>query len=298
MMVMTKMTTSTAFVLLVLVGVGSGDVDVRETAPEFPRRFSANVKYSCTDGDCFETSDVLAVYQDLDNNVTLWSGLMSGDYPTQPHRQQLLYVAAPHGVDPSTPEADELTKLTWTPTNLSGCSYQLAPHGPPAFFAHETNFFEKHETINGVLCEKWSNNGSASAPPYTPYWAVWYKATVGGASSSSATVMRTTYTDPGIHGSFPVPGFTYTYTFSDFSTAPIPPATFEPPQKWQDTCTNRDAGAAIEGVPGRQNGYLCVAPDGKSTSFTLSLLTKPIKTASLHAAMRVRAPRRFLCRTG
>ena len=55
----------------------------------------------------------------------------------------------------------------------------------------------------------------------------------------------------------------FTYTLSNFSTAPIPPSMFDLPPHWEATCTDSDGGVRKAGLPGRQAGYLCVDPEHK-----------------------------------
>lgn len=263
------------------------------TPPQFPRRFSANVVASGN----FE--QVHAVYQDLDGQRKLLAGELTGDVSHGGWRQQSLLTKGPTGADPSTPYASSMVAMSWQSGSAppARCSYELAldcvkrdpnsggciQHAPASvtpFFGNPVTTLEKREAVDGVMCEKWSNNGSATAPPWTEYLAIWFAAD-SLSIPRGPTVAKVQIINPGNHGGFPTPGWTASYALSNFSTAPIASSTFAPPAGWLQSCTNSDDDVVSKGVPGRQSGYLCVSPD-KDNSFSLALKAKPEKDATVH----------------
>ena len=137
--------------------------------PQFPLRYSATVEYTCTDGSggitCAGT-DVQRVYQDLPNNRSLWRGVFTGN-PWSPARSDYLVRRFPHA-DPATPEAHGLSRISWkSHTQSTGCSYS-ANAGFPLLFTETPHILEKKEIMDGVMCEKWSNNVTLGPPPYLP----------------------------------------------------------------------------------------------------------------------------------
>ena len=173
--------------------------------------------------------------------------------------------------DPSTPEATQLTRFSWvSDTESQGCEYRLVSGNKlPKFFEYPTSVLEKREVVQKIECEKWSNNGSR---PYHPYWAVWYPINT---KPIYSVVLKAQYIGPDSPPhSFPVPGFTLTYNFANFSTASIPLELFTPPEQWLTKCINSDGGIQKANLPDRQEGYVCVSP-GKNNSFSLALFTKP-----------------------
>jgi hypothetical protein len=160
------------------------------TPPLFPRRFSADVAASGN----FE--QIRAVYQDLDGQRMLLAGELTGDVSHGGWRQQSLQTVGPTGADPSTPYASAMTAMSWQSGSAAPpkrCSYELAlqcvkrdpnsggcvEHAPASvtpFFGNPVTILEKKETVDGVMCEKWSNGGSATSPPWTEYWAIWFVA--------------------------------------------------------------------------------------------------------------------------
>jgi hypothetical protein len=254
--------------------------------PSFPRRFSADVQATGN------FAQVEAVYQDLDLQRSLLAGQLTGDSGYGGWRQQTLLIAGPRGADPSTPYAKALTQMSWQSNHApwaAHCSYELAtkcvksdpnsggcveqaPATVNPFFGNPVTVLEKKEPVGGVLCEKWSNGGT---PAKTMYWAIWFAANSIG-NPDGPTVLKAQVINPGTHGGFPTPGWTAGYSFSNFTTHPIPAKTFSPPLNWLHGCTNSDDGVIEAGVPGRQSGYLCVEP-GKEATFTLGLKVKPEK---------------------
>jgi hypothetical protein len=179
--------------------------------------------------------------------------------------------------DPATPESTRTTQFFFNSNDASNCSYQIDydSGAPKQFFPYETSVLEGHESVNGVACEKWSNNETR---PYNDYWAVWYEV------GSYEKVARARYRVAPIGGGFPVPGFTVDYDFSHFSTGAVPSPILEPPSNWQDLCVDLDGGIEKHGVPNRQDGYICVGPNNSST-FSLRLATKPRHTISVNIGL-------------
>ena len=138
--------------------------------PRFPPRYSAAVKYVCTDQDHGITcggADVQMIYQDLPNNRSLWRGLFTGN-PWSPARSDFLVRRFPHA-DPATPEAHGFSQISWkSHTASQGCSYK-ANAAFPLLFTPAPRVYEKKEKVDGVMCEKWSNNVTIGPPPYLPY---------------------------------------------------------------------------------------------------------------------------------
>lgn len=240
---------------------------------DFPAHFSADVESKCEYGyvGCGGLPLVGKVYQDVDSS--LWSHTVATD-GVHMHFQEVLITVPASTADPATPEATQLTKFTWySGSDIGGCVYRLSfeyHRQVPKFFDYPTPVLEKREVVQQVECEKWSNNGSR---PYHPYWAVWYPIDV---SPAYSVVLKAQYIGPDSPPrSFPVPGFTLNYTFSNFNTTPIPPEQFTPPKQWSTHCTNGDGGLQKAHLPDRQNGYVCVSP-GKGNSFSLALHTKPL----------------------
>jgi hypothetical protein len=209
--------------------------------PSFPRRFSADIQATGNFGQ------IQAVYQDLDLQRSLVAGELTGDPSFGGWRQQTLLTAGPRGADPATPYATALTQLSWQSNHapLAHCSYELAtqcvksdpnsggcvkyaPASVAPFFGNPVTVLEKTESVGGVKCEKWSNGGS---PSKTMYWAIWFAAKTM-AAPAGPTVLKVQVINPGHHGGFPTPGWSAGYSFSNFSTAPIPEEVFSPPAGW------------------------------------------------------------------
>jgi hypothetical protein len=242
----------------------------------FPKRFSATVVSDSSWGTigCRGTPLVKKVYQDF--NSTLWShhvATQGGPW----HFEEVLITVPASTADPTTPEATHLTKFTWnSDTDFESCAYKIYNQQVPEFFGYATSVLEAREVVLGVLCEKWSNKDRAGT--YDPYWAVWYPIN---AHPAYSAVLKAQYVyPPSRPGMFPVPGCSTNYTFSNFSTAPIPPDRFTPPKGWLLMCRDGDEGLQKSGLPDRQGGYVCVSP-GKNNSFSLALLTKPVRNVSV-----------------
>lgn len=246
---------------------------------QFPKRFSATIVSDSTWDHigCDGLPLVGKVYQDTTS--TLWShhiATQGGPW----HFEEVLVTVPASTADPDTPEATHLTKFTWkSDTDFDGCAYQLyfeTNRQLPEFFGYLTSKLETREAIQGIQCEKWSNGDKAG--PYDPYWAVWYPIN---AHPAYSVVLKAQYVRPPSRpNQFPVPGCTLNYTFSDFSTAPIPSERFTPPEQWLTKCIDSDEGLKKSGLPDRQDGYVCVSPD-KSNSFSIALATKPVKDVSI-----------------
>ncbi len=212
------------------------------------------------------------VTQDLTANSLLWHHYRYIPYgPIRWYYLEVL-VTVPKNADPDTPQATELTKFTWkSETHFDECVYQLYNEKQVLpFFGYPTTFLETKEKVNGVECEKWSNKDKSG--PYTEYWAVWYAIN---AHPPYSVVLRAEYNyPPSRPHQFPVPGCSINYTFSDFTTDPIDPKVFAPPDKWLTGCTNGQEGLKKYNLPDRQDGYVCVTPNATNT-FEIALFAKP-----------------------
>ena len=137
------------------------------TPPRFPPRYSANVEYTCSDQGVSCTGvDVQTVYQDSPNNRSLWRGVSGGPFDSA--RSDILFRRFPHA-DPATPEAHGLSRISWKTNNCSqDCSY-AANAAFPLLFTPTPHVFEKKESVDGIMCHKWSNNVTIGPPPYLPY---------------------------------------------------------------------------------------------------------------------------------
>ena len=199
--------------------------------PQIPARFSATVSWQCNGvpaPECGGLGKVSEVYQDLEANRTLLVGLRSGEPFGPGYTHSNVLVIAP-------PYPNPLLRFVWrTHTRNASCSRSPTSRASP-FFAHPVSTPAGKETINGVVCDKWTNGVTPGSEPYPDLWSVWFKA--GQSTGTAAVVARISYTQQTnpMHG-FPIPGWTYVYDFSDFTTDPIPSSTFEPPPDWQVAC--------------------------------------------------------------
>ena len=83
-----------------------------------------------------------------------------------------------------------------------------------------------------MVYEKWTNGVTPGVTPGHPdLWAVWF------AAAGEDVVVRVCYTQQTnpMHG-FPIPGWTYVYEFTNFTTNSIPSSRFEPPPDWRKAC--------------------------------------------------------------
>jgi hypothetical protein len=196
--------------------------------PEFPLRFSASVQWSCLgEVTCGGLGKVSEVYQDLNAKQSLLIGLRSGEPWGSGYVYDNVLI---------TPTENVLARFVWkTHTTNTRCSDN--PTGAPrAFFANAVSILEGNETINGVMYEKWTNGViPSSKPPYPDLWAVWFAAvTSPNGDRDVARISYTQQTNP-MHG-FPIPGWTYNYDFTNFTTNAILESRFEPPSDWKKAC--------------------------------------------------------------
>jgi hypothetical protein len=216
-------------------------VAVLAPPPQFPRRFSAAVAWQCPgDVACGGLGDVAAVYQDLGANNSALMGLRSGEPWGPGYVYDNVLVTTPLGGEAA------LTRFVWQwQTPGTRCSQRPANRSPGPFFAPAVSVLEGHETIGGVACEKWTNGVQPSHQIDPPdMWAVWFAvvpasggARDGGGGGGERTVAKVSYTQQTnpMHG-FPIPGWTYEYLFTNFTTGPIPSWHFEPPPGWETAC--------------------------------------------------------------
>lgn len=252
------------------------NIALTSVAVELPDRFSAEVLSISSWGtfNCRGLPLLTEVYQDVKLNSSYWSHHLSDDGP--PKKEVLITVLAATA-DPSTPQANHLTRFSWnSDTTFENCSYSLLnDHQLSKFFDLPTPVLEKKEVMQGVMCEKWSNNAPC---PHSSYWAAWYPVD---AHPAHSAVIEAQYigADHPAHSN-PFPGCMLMYNFTKFSTGPIPPEQFEPPKNWLTKCINSDGGITTTGLPPRDDGYMCVSP-GKNKTFSVALKTKPVKTVTI-----------------
>jgi len=246
-------------------------------AIEFPRRFSAVVVSNQKTLGCGGLPIVSQVQQDVGS--AKWTRMVNSD-GVHSSLEDVLYTVPAATADPDTPEASALTRFSWrSDTNFQDCSYGLYYYEHrmlPLFFGYPTTFLEAKESIDGVVCEKWSNRDKAG--PYDTYWAVWYP--INAHPPYSKVLKAQYYTPPSRPNMFPVPSCTLDYNFTRFTTDAIPPLEFVPPPDWTSMCTNSAQGLRKARLPGRQDGYVCVAPN-KTNSFTISLQAKPVQSVTV-----------------
>ncbi len=237
---------------------------------EFPHTFSANILTESSWGDHLGCSGLPIVSKVLQcANSTYWSHSVS----TFTNNYEEILITVPSNADPVTPQATQLTKFSWkSDTDFKECAYQLYNEKQILpFFGYPTTYLEYKETINGIECEKWSNKGHPGNSG--EYWAVWYAINT---QPPYSLVVRAIYKyPPSPPRSFPVPGCNITYTFSNFSTAPINPKLFTPPDNWLKKCSNSNQGIKTYNLPDReQGGYICVNPNA-TNAFEIAILAKP-----------------------
>jgi hypothetical protein len=212
--------------------------------PVFPRRFSALVTATCSGGACDEggwcdggAGRMNAVYQDLDRNLSLWKDLQSGNpWGSGFVHSNVLILPNPETASDGRSKGG-LARVVWkSETKNDACS--IAPEGgaaPPAFWGYPTIAHVGRGSImigsETITCEKWSNNATMGIAPYPDNWAVWFRTAP---PHDPVRLQYTRQTNP-MHG-FPIEGWNYQYTFTNFSTAPIPDETFALPPAWKTAC--------------------------------------------------------------
>ena len=257
---------------LLLLQVLLATIATAVSAPSFPERFSANVssvsswgKSGC-DGLPVVTGKV---YQDK-NSSLLTHNWVTPDSGKNFYLLNTLLTIPASTADPDTPEATNLTLFTWdSDTESRNCEYQIHNGKIQNFFGFPLTVLVKREAVGNVVCEKWSN--TKTRDPHSHDWAVWFPIN---AQPPYSIVAKAEYYSPyhPPHGN-PIPSCTLDYTFTNFSTAPIPPQVFAPPKQWLKKCNDSDGGITTKNIP-NNGAYVCVSP-GKNRNFSIALRTKP-----------------------